>query len=126
MTESRSHVHSVFLPVELYIGLTKVMAEHEIGKSSAILLMVTEGLRNYKVIDERTYEKYKKRYNEKLIYKVHREETPEDVVCYKCEQKATRWYLLETNNSIYSCESHRPTSGVKAFRHLKKEGVSDG
>jgi len=52
----RSHIHPVFLPAELYIGISKVQAELEIGKSAAILLMINEGLHQNNFIKPEVYE----------------------------------------------------------------------
>ncbi len=67
---SREHVHPVFLNVSLYIGITKIQAELEIGKSSAILLMITEGLYHKGAISQKTYLQLKKRYERKLDEKI--------------------------------------------------------
>ena len=63
----RSHVHPVFLPVELYVGVSKAMADLEIGKSSAILLMIAEGLHSRGFISREVYEVLRKKYERKLI-----------------------------------------------------------
>ena len=63
----RSHVHPVFLPVELYVGISKAMADLEIGKSSAILLMIAEGLHSRGFISREVYEVLRKKYERKLI-----------------------------------------------------------
>jgi hypothetical protein len=63
----RSHVHPVFLPVELYIGISKVQAKLEIGKSAAILDMINEGLFNGGFISETVYAELKRKYERKLL-----------------------------------------------------------
>lgn len=66
MTE-RSHVHPVFLPAELYIGISKVQAKLEIGKSAAILNMINEGLFQRGFISEAVYAELKRKYERKLL-----------------------------------------------------------
>ena len=63
----RSHVHPVFLPVELYVAISKAMADLEIGKSSAILLMIAEGLHSRGFLSKEDYEVLRKKYERKLI-----------------------------------------------------------
>ena len=63
----RSHIHPVFLPAELYVGISKVQAELEIGKSAAILLMINEGLRQGNFVRPEVYEAYRRRYEAKLV-----------------------------------------------------------
>jgi hypothetical protein len=63
----RSHVHPLCLPVEFSVGISKVQAQLEIGKSAAILLMVAEGLFRGGFIDSGTYEAKKQRYERKLV-----------------------------------------------------------
>jgi hypothetical protein len=57
----------VFLPAELYVGISKVQAELEIGKSAAILLMINEGLHHGNFVRPEIYEVYRKRYETKLV-----------------------------------------------------------
>jgi hypothetical protein len=57
----------VFLPAELYVGISKVQAELEIGKSAAILLMINEGLYQGNFVRPEIHEAYKKRYEAKLV-----------------------------------------------------------
>ncbi len=63
----RSHIHPVFLPAELYVGISKVQAELEIGKSAAILLMINEGLHQGDFVRPEIYEAYRRRYETKLV-----------------------------------------------------------
>ncbi len=63
----RSHIHPVFLPAELYVGISKVQAELEIGKSAAMLLMINEGLHQGNFIKSEIYEAYRRRYETKLV-----------------------------------------------------------
>jgi hypothetical protein len=57
----------VFLPAELYVGISKVQAELEIGKSAAILLMINEGLHQGNFVRHEVYEAYRRRYEAKLV-----------------------------------------------------------
>jgi hypothetical protein len=57
----------VFLPAELYVGISKVQAELEIGKSAAILLMINEGLHQGDFVRPEVYEAYRRRYEAKLV-----------------------------------------------------------
>lgn len=63
----RSHVHPVFLPVELYVGVSKVQAKLEIGKSATLLLLINEGLYYRGFMDEEHYEKLKEKYERPLV-----------------------------------------------------------
>jgi hypothetical protein len=86
----RSHVHPVFLPVELYIGISKVQAQLEIGKSSAILLMVADGLFHRGLIDFGTYETMKQRYERKLVEIVRGEAKPQTMAEREEQMKLTK------------------------------------
>lgn len=81
-----SHIHPVFLPAELYVGISKVQAELEIGKSAALLLMITEGLHQGDFIRPEVYEAYKKRYETELV-KVVRPVATEPLTREQLEQK---------------------------------------
>ena len=72
----RSHVHPVFLPVELYVAISKAMADLEIGKSSAILLMIAEGLHSRGFLSREDYEVLRKKYERKLVEIVRRGDEP--------------------------------------------------
>jgi hypothetical protein len=63
---SRGHVHPVALPAQLDIGIARLRGQLENGKSSAILLMITEGLNARKLIEPETYKIFSKRYSRKL------------------------------------------------------------
>ena len=63
----RSHVHPVYLPAELYIGISKVQAKLEIGKSAAILDMINEGLFQRGFISETVYVEMKRKYERSLL-----------------------------------------------------------
>ncbi|MBN1358046.1 hypothetical protein JW988_04670 [Candidatus Bathyarchaeota archaeon] len=67
MSERKAHVHPVFLPAELYVGISGVQYKYEIGKSASILLMITEGLHSEKLITEEAYKKYQRQYQKKLV-----------------------------------------------------------
>ncbi len=82
----RSHIHPVFLPAELYVGISKVQAELEISKSAAMLLMINEGLHQGNFIRPEVYEAYKKRYKTELV-KVVRPVATESLTKEQLEQK---------------------------------------
>jgi hypothetical protein len=72
----RPNAHMIFIPTELFVGLTKKMAKYEIGKSAAILDSLNEDLHNQGFIDDETYFKFKEVYMRKLIDVVREKETP--------------------------------------------------
>jgi len=82
----RSHIHPVFLPAELYVGISKVQADLEIGKSAAILLMINEGLHQGNFVRPEVYEAYRRRYETKLV-KAVRPVATEPLTREQLEQK---------------------------------------
>ena len=64
---TKEHGLLLFLPPELQLGIIKLQASKEMGRSFAGLLTITEGLYNMKFISEETYQIYKKRYSHKLV-----------------------------------------------------------
>lgn len=73
MSEGKPHVHFVYLPAELYVGIAGVQYKYNIGKSASILLMITKGLYTEGLISQETYEKFKERYQKELTKIVKRE-----------------------------------------------------
>jgi hypothetical protein len=83
----RSHVHPVYLPAELYIGISKVQAKLEIGKSAAILDMINEGLFQRGFISETVYVEMKRKYERSLL----------EIVKKKKQEPITHQQLVEQN-----------------------------
>jgi hypothetical protein len=71
----RPHAHMVYIPTELYVGLNKKLGALEIGPSAAILDALNEDLHRRGFIDDETYQKFKQRYQRKLVDVVHKKET---------------------------------------------------
>jgi hypothetical protein len=63
----RKHVHPVMLNAALEISIVKMQAKLEIGKSAAILYMLTEGAHALGVISQEDYNLLVTRYGRKLV-----------------------------------------------------------
>lgn len=63
----RENIHNVMLNAVLYVGISKLQAKLECGKSAAILYALNEGLFKEGVTTKEDYELLAKRYGRKLI-----------------------------------------------------------
>lgn len=139
LSEKRPNVHYVFLPVELYIGIAKAQAELEIGKSSAILLMINEGLFRRGFISQNVYEALKRRYERKLVEIVRREEKSKSLTKADLEKQEElqqiekilteaykQWNNLNPKAQAYHLKTAKEHSDLPiAQLILKEKGVSN-
>lgn len=104
---SRSHVHPVFLPAELYIGVARVEAHFEIGKSAAILLMITEGLYQHRLISQEDHNKFTLRYRQKLVEKVNAAGEKLGKCGFRgCKKDSVALGLWHDKDELPLCEEH--------------------
>ena len=137
MSEKRPNVHSVFLPTEFYLAIAGVVSERKIGKSSAILAMINEGLRKDGFIDEDTYQVFKKKYRKTLLEKVKegREKRAElskpKLRCQwaagssdRCRRLASvRMKHEDKDEVIYSCLEHVSEFRAHGFQVIEETDI---
>ena len=57
----------IMLPAEFYIAISKLMAEYDISKSAALLLVINDGLKKRKLLTPEVYDIFKARYTRSLL-----------------------------------------------------------
>ena len=63
----KAHGYTVFLPPELYLAVVRLQADKQLGRVYPALYAINEGLYHLGYTSKEVYEKYAKRYSEKLI-----------------------------------------------------------
>jgi hypothetical protein len=123
----RANAHMIFIPTELYLGLTKKQAALEIGKSAAVLDCLNESLFNEGYITQEDYETLRAQYHRKLIdiVKAKRDarlETPQTLEDLRRKEK-----LVKVQKTFVMAIEQFETMPLKSKQYLarKAEEVKD-
>lgn len=63
----KAHGYTVFLPPELYLAVVRLQADKQLGRVFPALYAINEGLYHLGYTSKEVYQRYEKRYSEKLI-----------------------------------------------------------